>query len=406
MKATCPFYRHWYLANRGKTIYEYSYDYQRGYLSSEVISTIKFVGSTAETFEQDELPTEWKIRSSIKHGLASISSENVLILTEEQRAVADTLWGQGVEPFVFNTVTQLSGDTVFDMIVNEIDAEIDDLKITMTPMTMEGHADVSGKGAAQFNLNSLVLEDMNGEGSANLTGVKGSVDGVNDGHFWLGTQNMSIDQIKFDDMSDGFNVEKVTFSLNNSKDEATNKLNHTNSWTFATVDSLGETLVSNGKLDFALNGLDYDALVKLTELFQGYESPDFMIDDQDVALALDLLLSKGIEKVGIDSSVNFQGSDISLQSALNLPEGIARVSDNPMALLDVISGNIDVAAGKQLVDMYAMMAGGQFEMWLNQGIIVDGGDQYEAKVTIGEGNITFADGTQVPLAALAMMGLM
>ncbi|WP_221274622.1 Na+/H+ antiporter NhaA [Thaumasiovibrio subtropicus] len=27
MKATCPFYRHWYLANRGKTIYEYSYFY-------------------------------------------------------------------------------------------------------------------------------------------------------------------------------------------------------------------------------------------------------------------------------------------------------------------------------------------------------------------------------------------
>ncbi len=386
------------------SVFTHTYDYQRGYLSSDVYTTLTFVGQAAETLLEDGFPVEWQVHTKVKHGLLSISTENVIVLTDEQRIQADKVWGEGVEPTHISTTSQLNGDTVFEWVINPItfEDELTETTFNVDTITVRGEGDVEGKGRADFSVPSVTLVSAYDE-SGSLSNLTGTVDGYNDGNFWLGTQAIHIDGIAYDDGYEMMSADNISFNLDNQLDESGGKLNHVNRWSVGSFKLDDEALVKDTNVTFTLDGLNYDGLTQLVKLFDGLENDDFMIDELDVALALDLLVSKGIDKFGIDAAINFQDNNVTLGSSLAIPEGIARVSENPLAILDVLTGDINVAADKQLVDAHGMMMFAELPAWIKQGIILDSGDQYQSTIKIEENQIVFADGTKVPLFALAMM---
>ncbi len=378
-----------------------SYDYQRGYLSSDIYTNFTFTGPAAEALLEDGLPISWQVHSQVQHGLLSITTDNVLLLDENQRLVVDNIWGSQIEPLHVKTVSQLNGQTEIEVVLNALNYEESGDIVSSDTVTLQGSVGLEGNEAWSLMMPAFSISSSDDE-RIMLKDLNVSFEGVYDDGFWLGTQSVSVASVAYESSYQRVHFDNLTFSLLNDLQEEY-KFSHNNRWKLQGVEVDDMLVMRDLTLDVDLQGLDYKAIKQLAGLADGMDDQQRLIDENDVALGLDLLFTQGIDLWGFNLGGKFEDKDFSIDGRFTLPAGVARVSQNPFAALDVISGAVEISAQKELVDTYGVLLLEQLPAWLEQGIVVENGNDYQTRIGLEKSQLVFMDDSSLPIFALLML---
>ncbi|MEJ2763134.1 DUF945 family protein [Photobacterium sp. MCCC 1A19761] len=391
------------------TISNESYD--RGYLSSDVVSRLEVKDDWKPMFDDEGLPTVWYVHHKVEHGVLGVASTSELVLDEAFKPVADKLWGDGVTPIRFTTSTSLTRATEFSITMNPI-AFKDEQGATadVTSFEMTGSVDSKGAGEFHYRLPKASLTTTARETMV-LNGLKGGGKGVMDGQFWIGSQNLAVEHLSFHNLEadQGVALDKLVVAMQNSLSQpepaaeaADPKLTNTNSVRVARVVAMDGQEYQDFHFQVALSELDYPAITRLGHVAEGIEQQMTQAQAEEAALALDLLVAKGMKFAIEQLSVVTPKGAVTSNLNLELAPGIARASENLALITDKLRGDFSlqlpialVEANPELLDKANMME--------QNGIIEKGSEFYDLKVKVEGDQIILASGDQLPLAMLMML---
>lgn len=391
------------------TIRNESYD--RGYLSSDVVSRLEIKDDWKPLFEDEGLPTVWYVHHQVEHGVLGLESTSELVLDETFKPVADKLWGEGVPPIRFTTSTALTRTTEFSVTMNPIAFQgAQGAKADVKAFVMTGSVDSNGAGEFHYQLPQATMTTTARE-SMVLTGLEGSGQGVMDGQFWIGNQNLAVEHVSFHNIEadQGVALDHLVVAMTNSlsqPDPATSETNpmltNTNSVRVERVVALDGQEYQNFNFQVALSEIDYPAISRLGEVAKDIDQQMTQAQAEEAALALDLLVAKGL-KFAVEQ-LNVETPKGAVTSHLNLAvaPGIARASENLALITEKLNGDFSlqlpvdlVAANPALLEKATMM--------VQNGIVEKGAEFYELKVQVEGDQIILASGDQLPLAMLMML---
>lgn len=384
--------------------------YDRGYLSSNVISKIVVKDEYKSLFEEDGLPTSWTLDHHIKHGFFHITSDSTVQLTDIERKKADAIWGKGVQPVTLETETALNGNTEFTFTVNPIhyQSELGE-KVDSKAFVLSGDMDVNGKGNFQYQLPQFDVTTVAKETMA-LSGLKGGGDGQFVDQFWIGSQFFDLAAIKLATAEDTQHIQasdiKVTMSnvLSQPKNavkptEATEQVTNTNAVSVGQFVTLDGQKFTNFNFKMAFENLNYQAI---TELSKMTNPADGQLSQQDVdaaAHALDVLVEQGVIFNLEDLSVKTEQGDINSYMKLIVAPGLKNSSQNIAAITKQLTGDLSLVAPKALVDNNPDVAL-QIKALKKMGVIEQKENTYDLSMKVEGDHLVLASGAKLPLSKL------
>ncbi|UTV26773.1 DUF945 family protein [Photobacterium atrarenae] len=393
------------------TISNESYD--RGYLSSDVVSRLEVKDDWKSLFDEEGLPTVWYVRHQVKHGVLGLESTSELVLDEAFKPVADKLWGEGVTPIRFTTSTALTRTTEFSITMNPIAFQDEQgANADVTSFVMTGTVDSQGSGEFHYQLPEANLTTTARE-AMTLTGLEGSGQGVMDGQFWIGSQSLKVDHISFHNIEadQGVALDNLMVAMTNrlvqpepaeGETEVNSMLTNTNSVRVDRVVALDGQEYQNFNFQVALSDMDYPAISRLGEVAEGIEQEMTQAQAEEAALALDLLVAKGLKFAVEQLSVETPKGAVTSHLNLEVAPGIARASQNLASITEKLQGDFSLQLPIALVEANPAMLE-KATMMEQNGIVEKGAEYYRLNMKVDGDQIILASGDQLPLAMLMML---
>ncbi|MGF1679952.1 DUF945 family protein [Photobacterium minamisatsumaniensis] len=384
-------------------------DYDRGYLGSDAVSRIEVKDELKYIFEDEGLPTVWYIAHRITHDFMGVSSTSELQVDDELKPIAEALWGKDVAPATFSTSTALTRKTDFTFTINPIKTEeFHGGNADISAFVMEGTVNAKGAGDFRYTLPSAELTTDANE-AMSLKGLQGGGEGVLDGQFWIGHQEMSLDSVSFKDIASEQSVdaEHISVSMKNVLSQPTEEikeplLTNSNAVKAGKVTLLDGKEYRNFNFQMAFSELNYPALSRLGDLSDSLDGQLTEQEAQDVSRALDLLVAKGLSFAISDLSVTTPEGDVDSNIHLTLSPGIINISENIGQLAEKLNGEININLPLDLVDTDPVLSE-RVKMMVKNSIAEKSDTHYSLKMQIEGDKVVLASGDQLPLAMLFML---
>ncbi|WP_211910564.1 DUF945 family protein [Vibrio sp. B1FLJ16] len=370
-------------------------DYQRGYLSSVVLTRYTVVDPELKAqLTQDGMPTQFEVTSDVSHGLTSLTADSKFV-------VNDFL------PLTMHSKTQLNGNTAFTL---DLDSwhyrnEAEGLSFSSSPAQVTGDVTVLGDLNYQVSIPSVQVDFVNGE-ELHLNGLKGQGKGKQVKGYWLGEQVFSIEKLDVVDSTTTplFLIENANYSGNTAADESGEKLNSQFNINAQKMRLTDGTDVDSFKLDFSIADVDSQSFDQIMSIYQSAST----LSEQDIADLLphiDTLFSKGFSLSVNELSLAFGQGKFHNEWQLSVPQGTDKITQDPMKLMTATNGQLSTYFSDELVEHYPFIQEGIDELIIMELIEkVEGG--YRLKAQIDDGKLKFENGHEFPLMALFMSALM
>lgn len=388
-----------------------SESYDRGYLNSDAVSRIEIKDDWKPVFDEEGLPAVWYVQHKVSHGFMGVTSTSELVLDEELRPIADKLWGKGVSPISFTTKTALTRKTDFNITMKPVNFDNEEgAKADIKAFVLEGTVDAKGAGEFRYQLPDATITTTAQE-SMVMTGLEGGGKGRLDGQFWIGSQDFALKHVSFKDLVNNKSVEidNVALGMNNvlgqadpASEQSEQQLTNTNMMTIEKIVSLDGQEYRNFNFKLAFSDLNYPAISRLGNMADDIDEQMSEQQAKEAALALDLLVAKGLKFTIEDLSLVTPKGDVKSHLNLVIAPGIARASENMAKISEKLTGDISLLLPIQLVDEDPIL----FEkasMMEQSGIVEKGADYYSLQMQIEGDKIILASGDQLPLAMLLML---
>ncbi|GHA60449.1 DUF945 family protein [Photobacterium aphoticum] len=383
--------------------------YDRGYLSADAVSQVSLKGELKTAFEEEGLPTVWRIHHHVTHGMFGISTTSELVMDDSLKASVEQLWGKGVAPFTLTTDTALTRATDFTFRVNPLKADDGQgTQADFSAFTLSGSVNADGAGDFQYQWPSADLTTVANE-QLRLKGLQGGGEGRLDGQFWLGSQQLSLESVSFNDLSSDQSVsmDKLAVSMQNVLTEQTGKdaaplLTNTNQVTIGRLHSLEGETFSNFNFQLAFTDLDYPSIHQLGEFSEKMDTEMTDAEIEATTKALDKLVAKGLKFAISDLSLDTPQGAVKSSLALQVKPGMENASQNLMAVAETINGDLFVSLPVALVDADPLLKE-RAAMLEENGIIERNATHYVAKMAIEGDKLVLASGDQLPVAMLLML---
>ncbi|MCW8330793.1 YdgA family protein [Photobacterium sp. SDRW27] len=388
-----------------------SESYDRGYMTSDAVSRIEIKDDWKPVFDDEGLPTVWYVHHKVSHGFMGVTSTSELVLNEELQPVADQLWGKGISPISFTTSTALTRKTDFNITIHPLNFKNDQgAQADIKAFVLEGTVDAKGAGEFYYQLPEATVTTTADEAMV-MTGLKGGGKGVLDGQFWIGSQDFTLEHVSFKDLINKKSVEvdNVALSMNNvltqpeqSTDQTEQVLTNTNMMSIDKIVSLDGHEYRNFNFKVAFSDLNYQAISRLGNMADDFDQQMSEQQAKDAALALDLLVAKGVKFTIEDLSVQTPKGDVKSNINLVLAPGIARASENMAQIAEKLTGDINLVLPIELVEADPALLE-KSTMMEQGGIVEKDAENYSLQMKIEGDKIILASGDQLPLAMLLML---
>ena len=329
--------------------------YDRGYLSSDVVTKVSLVGSAKEQLELDGIPTSYVLNSKVSHGFFSIGTESVLEMTPELKVLTDKLWPNGESPFTFQSETAIPGKTHYTMSLAAIDANEDGVKIASTPLVVNGTMDKAGVISFTMNMDSFGFESDYGE-KAQITNVTGSGQGELIDDIWVGNQKINFGRFDLDNQ-DGLPATLTNFSIEvknlltsvsgvdvKTAEADDLRFNNENLISLEKFEVKDELTLNNLKLGLNFDALDYTAMTTLATVADAMGEEPSPEEMEQMITALDALVDKGLGAKLNPLEIDTPEGQIDANLDLQVASGLTSVSQNFQALPSKISGELNLSA--------------------------------------------------------------
>ncbi|MGY3569385.1 DUF945 family protein [Vibrio paucivorans] len=364
--------------------------YDRGYLSSQVQTRYSIVDESLKAqFIADGLPTEFIVNSDVSHGLASLTALSTL---------------QDVDfPLSVETTTQLNGNT--DYVVNlaswhhQTQGE-DSVTISTSPASISGSVTVLGQLSYVVDLPSVELDFATGE-KITIADVDGNGEGKQEKGFWLGKQSISLGEfsIRGVDGSQAFSMNKSEYQFSSDLNKEQGRLNSNH---IVTMESLltPEGAINDFQLDFSLGDVDSQSFEQLVALYQ--ESP--VLTETEIQKAIpyiETLFAKGFYLSMNKMALKVGEGDFESKWKVSVPEGTDNIAQNPAKILPSLTGKLNTYFSNQIVADYPFIKQGVDEAIIME-MISQTNEGYEINADLKDGNLVFASGQEIPVAALLL----
>lgn len=390
--------------------------YQRGYLSSEVVSRLELKDELKFIFEDEGLPTTWYIKHHVSHGLIGVSSNSEVVVDDNVKPIVTKLWGTDVAPVSFTTYTALTRKTDFTFRINPVKAaDLNGTHVDFTAFDMEGTVDSDGASEFHYQLPSVTLTTVARE-EMELKGLTGGGTGYLDGQFWIGNQVINLANASFKDLSteQRVDVQGIAIGMDNTltqpepndqlepNKQAEPSLTNFNYFKVGKLTTLEGQNYSDFNFKMSFSDLNYPAISRLGALSSAADEPMTELQIKEASKALDLLVAKGMTFAISDLSVITPEGDIKSNLSLTVAPGIERISENISQIAEKMAGEINLSLPIELVEASPLVSE-RVEMLEQSSIVERNATHYLLKMKIEGDKVILASGDQLPLAMLFML---
>ncbi len=364
-------------------------DYQRGYLSAQAHSQLTITDPLLkQQFANNGWPTQIRLEHQISHGLISISTESKI---ENMDAL----------PLTIHSLTQLNGDSKIQIGSGAFNFKLDghsqdELKLSAGQI----EANVSMQGKVAFNYQLADLEANFASGEALLVKqISGAGEGQKRDGFWFGEQNIELGEAKILDQNGGDTFDLQQFSYQFSAHESEQKTITSQHVLKASSVFVQDETLTDLAFDFALQDLDSEAFLHLVNTYQN-PPQQFEQAQMDVTMGyVDTLFEKGFTLSLNQLKASIGTGQFTSQWQAIFPAGNKQISNNPMQVLNILTGNIDSFIANDLVKQYPYIQAGLDNM-VKMGAMTKNDMGYVLAGKFNNGNVEFASGKKVPIFAL------
>ncbi|MCF4173281.1 MULTISPECIES: DUF945 family protein [Vibrio] len=382
------------LNNEGVTAEIVTYD--RGYLSSNVETRYQVNDPVLkEQLEVDGLPTEIVVQSEISHGLFSLTANSHI------QNYPDF-------PLALKTVTQLNGNTEFELSLDSWSYQGDDaqkVSMSISPSVATGTATVLGQLTFNANIPSIQLDFENGE-QLTLTDLSANGVGKKEQGFWLGDQSVMLKNFTIlDEMHTSIlNIDDLGYTFKSSFDSEVDRIDTQHIFSMSNMTYPDGGQLSDLKVDFALTSLDRESFEGLVDLYQ--TNPTIaQADITTLAPLIETLFARGFNVAMNDMHFKVADDEFKSNWLLKVPEGTENVSRDPSVVMPALTGNMNAYMSEGMVNVNPMLAQGIDELVVME-MVTQQDAGYQMKADIEGGQLVFANGQKIPLVALFLPLLM
>ncbi|SON48312.1 DUF945 family protein [Vibrio tapetis] len=364
-------------------------EYDRGYFSAQAITRFVVTDEALKSqLEKDGIPTQISLTHQISHGLLSIDAKTN---TLENPLLA----------FSLNTNTKLNGNTTFSLNGDPIEfKDKNGGQLNIDRYTSEGSIVLGGESLVRIEVPNTEVEFANGE-SLQMKKLVLEGKGQKGLGIWLGSQNIQIDGLALDthDPLNSMSLDQLSYAVNAYQNETGDSLTNTQQLQLKQVE-LSDVTFDQIDMDFSINGLNSSAFEGLMSLYQQNQ----VLNDQQIEQAiplLDSLVESGIRFDLSKLSVASTNGDMAMKWNVEIPKGLANVSQNPTMLINQLTGELSSSTSEKLASTYPMVQEGIDEMMIME-FAEESSNGYALKATLDNGIVTFDTGKQMSLMALFM----
>ena len=363
--------------------------YDRGYLSSKVkirLSVIK--KDLKDEFIAGGFPTEFTFDTSLKHGFVSIQGTSKI---EELP-----------ELLMLKTDTYLSGNTDFDLMVNEWkSSELNDkASFTIASSELKGRINIDGGIKYKLRIPYLNIESLSDQ-SASFSDIDFEGNGKKLNSVWIGDHILKTGKINF-----SRDCDSAHFKWNDSRYEFSSKLDDENSRVITRhVVELNNIETEEGRVehilfDFELGDMDSTAFDQLINFYRDGEQSKTASAVEKIKPYIEQLFSRGfymsLNSLVVDIS---DKSKVNASIKLSIPEGTDGVSDNPTVVIPKLTGTASSQLTQGFSKQFPLIQQGVNQAKQN-GLVSEVDDNYIIDAEINNGNLDFSTGQKLPLMSL------
>lgn len=387
--------------------------YERGYLSSNVVTQVNITGAMQSVYMEQGLPTSYTILTEMDHGFLGIGSISVLEMTPEVVAVTQALWPGDESPITVVADTSLFGDTQYDVTVRAMEASNEEFSVVSSPANIGGLVDKDGNIVFDLEMPAFGVTTLEGE-TFNFDRITGSGQGKMVDEMWVGVQQYNVGSSEFGDsygqpltISNLATIIKNDLTaVNGGKIEGANKddlrIDSINTLSFQQMAIPDAFSLENFQVGFNFYQLDYSSLLTLATTSESMGDEPSEEDITQLVNALDRIVEQGLTFEILPFAVDTPEGHIDGKFDLNVAPGLGSVTQNIGALSSKLSGNLALSLPSAYLQQVPELAAA-VENIKPYGFITE----TEALVTLSakiEGDqAVSATGERIPLGLLAMM---
>lgn len=388
--------------------------YERGYLTSQAVSKIALKSSWKAVFEEQDWPTEWHIAHEIHHGVFGVTSNSTLVVDDNVASQVEAWWGRDAVPLTLTTRTALTRKTDLDLTLNPfVYNDQDGNAFKSEPLTFNGTVSADGSGSFSYALKDAFLQTVADE-TMQVSGVTGGGEGRWDGRFWIGNQQLQISKLGFANTltQESLELDSIKVASLNRLSEAQAatedtpavgaQLTNSNQLSIASLSSLDGKQYKTFNVDLLLSDLDYDAVTRLSALGDQLDGELSPAQVQDMALALDLLVAKGLTVNLKDISVEAPEGPIKGNVRLTVQPGLARASQNLAQVTAKLDGDMYFEFPSELLTLTEDLEI-QADRLVQSGVLTIKEDRAFIALKLVGDKVILGNGDQLPLAMFMML---
>ncbi|CZF85802.1 DUF945 family protein [Grimontia marina] len=386
--------------------------YDRGYLSSNVVTKFSLTGPTKAFYEAEGLPTSFTVLSEVAHGFLSISAISELEMTPELKTLSEVLWSSGESPVTLLSETSVFGDTQFDLTVRAMNGGDEEVTITSSPANVSGTADKDGNMVYQMEMPSIEFAGLEGE-KFTFSEITGSGQGKMVDEIWVGQQLLNAKAVSLTDGTGmaatvtnlGLDVQNEMNATNGDVTTAkTEELRMTskNTISFQKLDVPETMVLDNFKLGVNFKDLDYTAMLSLAEKAESLNAEPTDEEMMQLATSLDGLLESGMTFELMPFEVDTPEGRVDAKLDLTVEPGLGSVTQNFGALMSKLKGNLFI----HVPAAYVQGVPGLSESLSNleqYGFISEGENGVTLEAQIEGDQAVSPSGERIPIGLLMMM---
>lgn len=386
--------------------------YQRGYLSSEMITRVSLIGEMKTEFASNGLPTSFDLLSHLDHGLLGISGLSSIQMTPELKKWTEILWTSDISPLSIKTYFSVLGSVKFDAILAAIDRKRDDSSLTSSPLYFTGEVDKSGN--THYKISIPLVDAVNKHGETLF--VKDFIstgNGKMQDHFWIGQQDILVATVGVDD-ANGRKMTINNFAIevnNNLKNQQENinsvasaaplLLDNSSVFSFQQLTVSNEFVLNNFTVGLHLSGIDYASLVVLLQALTAFGESATTNALSTLIQALDSVVNKGLDVNINPIAVSTPQGPVNANLHVGVAAGIFDVNQNINALTAGLQGNVFVdVPSVYLRNVPAISAA--LDNFARYGFVSETENRVTLTMKIEHDHALSPNGKKVPISTLIM----
>ncbi|MBD1575711.1 YdgA family protein [Vibrio sp. S11_S32] len=371
-------------------------DYNRGYLNSTATTKVTVIDpALKQQLELNGFPTSMVFDHKIKHGLISVSTDTQ---AEDFKAL----------PLKAHSVTQLNGSTSIDVQSEQLVVNfLHDASSKLTIAPIKASADFTSDGHIKFDyqIPSFSGDFANGE-AIKVKGLTGSGDGYKEQGFWFGRQQVSVANV--DALTSAgdklFNLHKFHYVFNTDEDSKKVSFNSHHNASAESLDFESDKLTDLG-IEFSFDNIDKASFTQLLSVYQKDTQPPSQQDMKVAMQHVDTLFEKGLSVALNKIQVTIREGKFNGNWTLNLPASDQKVTKNPTAVFNSVTGDTHFYISNEMVDQFPYIESG-LDNFIKEGMMAKKEDGYYVDGKVINGNIEFNGGHKVPMFMLLAPFLM